>query len=389
MRMSTEFGGEQSILFNRGILQYDDNRFHMKRILQNTLLVLASMLAFSLVLEAGMRIHTGNYSFENTLENHLRITMARYPVKYDELLGWVSKEGVSGHESSSMRITILEGGIRSNGNNAIGQNPPGQRPILAVGDSYTFGYEVRDEETWPAILEDLTGRRVINGGGFAYGMDQSLLRARQLIDRYQPDTVIYSFIPNDIWRNQISARSGVNKPYFDIQNGSLALKNTPVPPPALTDFGNPGIREYLGYSVFVHYFMMRSKFAMWWIRGNQWKDRNVHGDATGEEIACLIIRELDEIAETRNIAVYLLAQYGKPVGSPYTQNSRRAIKCATPRNLVVVDLYNPLLEIKNRDRHEFRSLFTEGKRHHMTYQGNRFVAKTLKDAMSGISPAGN
>lgn len=360
----------------------------MKNILQNTLLVLASLLILPVMLEAGMRLYTGNYSFENALENHLRISMARYPTKYDEQLGWLSKEGISGDESSSMRITTLEGGIRSNGNDAIRQNAPGQRPILAVGDSYTFGYEVRDEETWPAILESLTGRQVINGGGFAYGMDQSLLRARQLIDRYQPDTLIYSFIPNDIWRNQISARSGVSKPYFDIQDSALVLKNTPVPPPALTDFGDPGARKYLGYSVFVHYFMMRSKFAMWWVRGEQWKDVKVHDDAKGEEIACLIIRELDEIAATRNIVVYLLAQYGKHVGSPYTQNSRRAIKCAAPENLFVIDLYDPLLKIKNRDRAEFRSLFTKGKQHHMTFQGNSIVARILNDTISRVPPAG-
>ena len=352
------------------------------------MLVLASLLVLFLVLEGGVRIYTGNYSFENVLENHLRITMALYPTRYDEQLGWVSKEGVLAPDRNVKRITILEGGIRSNGNTAIGQNLPGQRPVLAVGDSYTFGYEVLDNETWPAILEDLTGKRVINGGVFAYGMDQSLLRARLLIDKYQPDTLIYSFIPNDIWRNQISSRGGVSKPYFDIQNGSLVLKNSPVPPPSLTDFGEPGVRRYLGYSVFIHYFMMQYGNAMWWVRGNEWKDRKVHDDATGEEIACLIIKELDGIAMKKGIAVYLLAQYGRDVGSPYARKSGDAIRCAAPQNLIVVDLRAPLLEIKKDDRLEFRSFFTPGKRHHMTYQGNRFVAMKLKEAMSGQAQEG-
>ena len=101
----------------------------MKKILQNALLVPASLLVLFLVLEAGMRIYTGNYSFANVLENHLRITMALYPTKYDELLGWVSKEGVSAHDRSVERITVLEGGIRSNGKNSIRQDPPGQGPV--------------------------------------------------------------------------------------------------------------------------------------------------------------------------------------------------------------------------------------------------------------------
>lgn len=360
----------------------------MKRIIQNGLLVISSVLVLFVVLEAGMRVYTSNYSFKNVLEDHLRITMAMYPTRYDELLGWVSKEGVSAADRNVKRITVLEGGIRSNGENSIRQEQPGKRPILAVGDSYTFGYEVGDDETWPAILENLTGRRVINGGVFGYGMDQALLRARQLIDRYQPDTLIYSFIPNDIWRNQISARGGVNKPYFDIENGVLIQKNTPVPPPALTDFGNPGIRKYLGYSAFIHYFMMRSRFAMWWLRGDKWKDRKVHDDNTGEEIACLLIKELDDMALAKNLNVYLLAQYGRDVGTPYTRKSGQAIRCAAPRNLVVVDLYEPMLEIRSHNRHEFKGMFTPGKRHHMTFQGNRFVAVKVNEAMARQNTAG-
>ena len=354
----------------------------MKNIFQNTLLVISSVLLLFLVLEAGARIYTGDFTFRNILEDHLRISMALYPTRYDELLGWVSREGILEKDRNVQQIKILEGGIRSNGENSIQHDPVGTRPVLAVGDSYTFGYEVRDNETWPAILEGMIGRRVINGGVFAYGMDQVLLRTRQLIDKYEPDTLIYSFIPNDIWRCQISSRAGVNKPYFDIQNGALALKNTPVPRPALTDFGNPGIRRYLGYSVFLHNFMMRSGFGMWWLRGDKWTDNKVHDEATGEEIACLIIRELDDIARTKKIKTYLLAQYGRNRNSPWVGKSRRVIECAHPQNLTVIDLHEPLLEIENRDKQEYKNFFTPGRRHHMTYQGNRFVAMEIWKVMS-------
>lgn len=358
----------------------------LKSAMQNALLVLASLLVLLLVLEVGARIYTGNYAFKNVLEDHLRITMARYPTRYDETLGWVSREGVSEADRWVERITILEGGIRSNGKESLRLSLQRENPILAVGDSFTFGYEVGDEETWPAILENLTGRPVLNGGVIAYGMDQSLLRARKLVEKYQPDTLIYSFIPNDIWRNQISARSGVNKPYFEIRDGALVLENSPVPRPALTDFGNPGIRKYLGYSVFLHHFMMRYGPAMWWVRGTQWKDRQVHDDDTGEAIACLIIRELDAMAREKDIDVYLLAQYGRNIKSPSVLRSGRVIECAAPRDLVVVDLYRPMLEMRSRDRQQFRSLFTPGKRHHMTYAGNRFVAQQLKAAMDARKP---
>ena len=44
---------------------------------------------------------------------------------------------------------------------------------MAVGDSFTFGDEVNDGQTWPAQLQQLTGRRVINGGVSGYGFDQT------------------------------------------------------------------------------------------------------------------------------------------------------------------------------------------------------------------------
>ena len=354
----------------------------LRAIIQNGLLVVTSVLVLFLVLEAGTRVYTGNYSFGNILEDHLRISMALYPTRYDEILGWASREGELKKDRNVERITILKGGIRSNGEHSRREYAAGERPVLAIGDSYTFGYEVKDNETWPAILEGMIGRRVINGGVFAYGMDQALVRARQLLDTYDPDTLIFSFIPNDIWRCQISSRAGVNKPYFSVRSNKLVLENTPVPRPALTDFGNPGIRKYLGYSAFMHYFMMNYGFGMWWIRGEQWTDNKVHDDATGEKIACMIIRELDQLAVDKGIKVYLLAQYGRNTNSPWVDKTRRVIKCANPENLTVIDLHEPLLNVKEMDEQEYKLFFTKGRQHHMTFDGNTFVAKEIYKAMA-------
>ena len=84
----------------------------------------------------------------------------------------------------------------------------GERPIssdgsiLAVGDSYTYGDEVLDEETWPAQLQRLTGRPVLNGGVTGYGFDQIVLRAEQLAAIHRPSIIIVSFIAHDILRTE-------------------------------------------------------------------------------------------------------------------------------------------------------------------------------------------
>src|SRR5262249_51730889 len=61
-------------------------------------------------------------------------------------------------------------GTRLNG------NPPPlteRPPIVAVGDSFTFGEDVGDSDSWPAGLERLADRRVINGGANGFGLDQA------------------------------------------------------------------------------------------------------------------------------------------------------------------------------------------------------------------------
>ena len=48
------------------------------------------------------------------------------------------------------RLTVNKNGFRGNGNHIKFKN---SLKILAVGDSFTFGYQVGDQETWPACVE--------------------------------------------------------------------------------------------------------------------------------------------------------------------------------------------------------------------------------------------
>ncbi len=100
---------------------------------------------------------------------------------HDELLGHVPNPGFQARHGKSLQ-TIDNDGLRWNGE----ASPLSERTILAVGDSYTYGEEVNDDQTWPAYLQRLTGRRVLNGGVTGYGFDQTVLRAEQLADKLSP-----------------------------------------------------------------------------------------------------------------------------------------------------------------------------------------------------------
>jgi len=109
--------------------------------------------------------------------------------------------------------------------------PAGVTRIVALGDSFTFGDEVSDEETWPHELGRRSpGVEVLNLGVHGYGHDQMLLYLREEGVRYEPDVVLLGFLSDDMERNVIGFRDYA-KPRFDLVSGELRLRNVPVPPP--------------------------------------------------------------------------------------------------------------------------------------------------------------
>jgi lysophospholipase L1-like esterase len=105
---------------------------------------------------------------------------------------------------------------------------------LLLGDSYAEAYAVPEERSVRAELErrlDGAGcgrHEVLNGGTIGYSTDQEYLFYLEQGRRYAPDLVVVLFCWNDIYFNTTGEQG---KPYFEIENGALALRNSPVPPP--------------------------------------------------------------------------------------------------------------------------------------------------------------
>ena len=109
--------------------------------------------------------------------------------------------------------------------------PAGFSRIVVLGDSFTFGEDVGDDETWPRRLEELMpGTEVLNLGVHGYGHDQMLLYLREEGLKYRPDVVVVGFLPDDMERNVVAFRDYA-KPRFVLRGGQLALRNVPVPSP--------------------------------------------------------------------------------------------------------------------------------------------------------------
>lgn len=111
------------------------------------------------------------------------------------------------------------------------QPADGTTRIVLIGDSFAFGEEVADHETFAHQLEELLPQvEVLNLGVHGYGHDQMLVYLREEGLRYHPDIVIVGFVQDDMERNMLEFRDYA-KPRFELADGALALRNSPVPAP--------------------------------------------------------------------------------------------------------------------------------------------------------------
>lgn len=84
----------------------------------------------------------------------------------------------------------------------VEEKTTGALRILILGDSYTFGSGVADDETFSAVLERQLGEpvEVINAGVPGYGIFQFVELFRRLGPALRPDIVIVTFPTGDVLR---------------------------------------------------------------------------------------------------------------------------------------------------------------------------------------------
>lgn len=153
---------------------------------------------------------------------------------FDPALGWRSKPKLRD------RVVFGDKTLNTNSLGLRGRREydilkqPGSTRILVLGDSFTFGDEVSDNETFSHYLgELLPNAEVMNFGMHGYGHDQMLLLYREVGRQFRPDVVVLGFVYSDIYRNLLSFRD-YSKPRFVADGKGLRLDNSPVPTPEET-----------------------------------------------------------------------------------------------------------------------------------------------------------
>jgi hypothetical protein len=111
--------------------------------------------------------------------------------------------------------------------------PPGVFRVVVVGDSFTWGAEVGDDDTYPQHLERLLAHgEVLNLGVRAYGIDQMALKYLKYGRAYRPDLLVVAIWTLDYQRTPLTFYR-LAKALYVLQPDSraLALTRTPIPPP--------------------------------------------------------------------------------------------------------------------------------------------------------------
>lgn len=315
-----------------------------------------------------LKIHSDNFS-----EKNIGIS------QFHEKLGYVPKPGfneiVEIEGWNKKTVTINESGYRAN------DNPKGVsiKRALAVGDSFTFGDQVNNNETWPSCLERVAEIEVANAGVFGYGSAQAVRRATFEARKHKFDLVILGILLNsNFYRDQLRFKVGFPKPAVVISDGVVTFSD--VPPISSTGTKYNPVENKLNYNLARNSMLMTLVFRGFKINysGNRRSELSVDA-APVHSIIKFTLNELDKVNIKRKIVVL---QYG---GSDLkTENQPRpevqairekVIEHSKSLNIPVVDTYKTLY----RKHTLSKNPLWDG---HHTAWGNKVVCNQISEAIN-------
>ncbi len=328
-------------------------------------LVTASVLVSLALLEGGYRLVLWGPEGLANWPNLARQRMGAGPggercqYAYSAALGWTSPANCVSNaynsDADGFRRTTAQASLA-------------EPPILVTGSSFAKGDEVKDDEAWPAYLQDMIGRKVVNAGVSGYAFDQMVLSTERLVPKVRPLFVIASFTPGDIRRTELKVAWSREKPYFTVTDGRLDLHNVPVPGKPGEPVRFPAIAEWLGRSALAELVVERLGVQQGWYFSE------VRGApvGTGEVIACRLMPRLAALG----VPVVVMAQYSRGYwkdkglfGTADHRAIQKVLGCAAAAGLVPFDLADVLKAAVDKTGAE--ALYRSD---HHSAEGNRVVA---------------
>lgn len=353
--------------------------------IKNTSIVIVSTLIGFLACEAAIRAMNDVplRTFDNFITNPIYLLRANVMAVYDSELGWRVKSNANergtNHLGDMQTFTTDEYGNRMP-RNEYRALPKGS--IVAVGDSFTVGSEVSDDESWPALLEEKLGRPIVNASGGGWGTDQIILSGERMLEIADPQLTIVSFLWQDLFRSEHQIYAGGHKPYFLIENGDLVRYNDPVPEDSVQPRKPDLVRTTLGHSYLFTYFVKRLGYSAW-ASGHDLMYVRASPANSGVQISCMLLQRFSKKIQNAGRQMVFIVQFAS---TDFEQNfpdhrAQNLVDCATEMGIPTVNPWPIMKEIYQRNRQEFDDLFVLQRdgvsRGHMSAAGNMLMAELL------------
>lgn len=336
--------------------------------------VLITSVALSLVLtEAGLKLLAGRdalldqrsdaYWIELSLANGKPANAAHSSdTVLDEALGWrmtpmLARDGVR-HNSLGFRGSI-----------EYAERGTGPR-ILTIGDSFTYGLGVRDEETFAAQLSQLTKVEVINAGVNAYGVDQALLMWEQEGRRFKPDVVVLGYYVDDFYRNLLAVRDKPKPRFsFNPESRKFELQTTATS----REYANK-LRQERGTSGQWHTHHAAAWLWRYVLGKLGWIDNTME---KGARLSEFLLRQLND-SVTRSDAKLIVAFIGHRFDNS-TEHDWIEDSVAQSCRSLAITCVNLAAAMRQVNANPFY-----GPNHHYSPAGHRFAADRIAQAIGPL-----
>jgi lysophospholipase L1-like esterase len=296
---------------------------------------------------------------------------------YDPLLGWTQGSDIVGGGFETISY-----GIRKNSD---ADEEPTSGGVLAVGDSFTAGSDVVNEDTWPAQLERMLRVRVLNAAVGGYSVDQDVLHVERLLPILKPRAVLVGIHQSDI--QGVGYRTfNSPKPYFAQENGAWVRKNNPVPRVGERS-SEPLYKRALVRSMVFHTILKR--YTDYWYSGS---GRGFERAANGDSIkgACYMLQYLKEVLAPQKIPAMIVLQYG---GATFAEKRSRPVEvqallsCARDLDVPVMDEYDHLAGLARTSLPDLKRYYIMAAAKvygHMSPAGNAFIASLVAEKLRAL-----
>lgn len=151
--------------------------------------------------------------------------------EYDSELGWVNRPNVYLPNLYGPGKFLRTDSQRFRNTADFTKSVPlGKTRIICSGDSFTFGFGVDNDHTWPQLLASRAPNvETVNMGQGGYGAGQAYLWYKRDGVVLDHDIQILALISPDIYRMQHSSFNGYGKPVLAVDNERVIATNVPVP----------------------------------------------------------------------------------------------------------------------------------------------------------------